>query len=146
MLKQLLCIAIVLSAVGCGPVVPNEAEGIFDGGQEELKISASESNPVYNRLSYSEREEPHAVIEKTFVLRSGERERYSLFGYFFESSQCLEDKGRADYGLFLISGSRVVKLEKIQEFTLGANDLIKVSVDNTAGCKTINLSFAAVKE
>ncbi len=146
MLKKLLCIAVVMSVVACSPAKPKDAGGVFDAGQEDLKISRDERDPSFNVLSYTQRDETHAVIEKSFYLRVGERATYSLFDYTFQTSQCLEDKGRADYNLFLVSGAGMQKLENTKPFSLAANDVIKVTIDNKAGCKSVYLRFAAVKE
>lgn len=146
MRRKLLCYAFTLLAAGCGAV--KEADGptgVFTAPDEEFKVSASERDPQFNVLSYSERDNPHATIEKNFNVRASARHSYIIFDHTFSTFQCLEEKGRADFGIFLTSGDRMQKVEATRPFLLNGDDVLKVVIDNKAGCEALYLRFAVVK-
>lgn len=147
MTKKLLCFAFALLAAGCSPVENADGpDGVFVFPEEEFKISQSEREPQYNVLTYQERNNPHGTIEKSFRVRANDRYAYLIFDHTFSTYQCLEDKGRAEYGIFLTSGDRMQKVEPTRPVLLGANDALKVVIDNTAGCESIYLRFAVIKQ
>lgn len=146
MSKKLLCFAFILLAAGCSPVEETDGPtGVFTFPEEEFKISQSERGPLYNVVTYQQRDNPHGTIEKTFRVRADARYSYMIFDHTFSTYQCLEDKGRAEFGIFLAGGDRMQKLEATRPFTLSGNDVLKVVVDNKAGCESVYLRFAVIK-
>lgn len=146
-MQKLLCFILLAVFIGCAPVEKGEDSG--QGGayrlpDDEFRTSPNQQNPVYNVLSYFEKDNPHVVVERNFRKNTSGSAELVIFDYSFTAAQCDDTKSRAEHTLFVVSGSTVKKLEDLRPFHLGANDFLRVSVDNSVRCRSLYLRFAAV--